>query len=112
MAGKIRIEYPGAIYHVMNRGDRREPIFKDDSDRLRFLETVAEACAKTDWQVQVYCLMGNHFHLSRRDAPAQSGRGHEMASGQLNPVWFVSFPSGKKPRAETGPERKTKEMNI
>ena len=63
MARKIRIEYAGAIYHVMNRGDRRESIFKDDEDRLRFLETLGEVCGKTDWEVQAYCLMGNHFHL-------------------------------------------------
>jgi REP element-mobilizing transposase RayT len=63
MARKLRVQYPGAIYHVMNRGDRREPIFKDDQDRRRFLETLGEACDKTSWQVHVYCLMGNHFHL-------------------------------------------------
>ena len=63
MARKLRVEYPGAIYHVMNRGDRREPIFKDDADRKRFLETLAEACVKTEWQVHAYCLMQNHFHM-------------------------------------------------
>ena len=44
MARKIRIEYAGAIYHVINRGDRQEAIFKDDADRLRFLESLGEAC--------------------------------------------------------------------
>lgn len=63
MPRKLRVEYPGAIYHVMNRGDRREPIFKDDVDHRRFLETLEEACGKTDWQVLAYCLMPNHFHL-------------------------------------------------
>lgn len=63
MARKLRIEHPGAIYHVMNRGDRREPIFKDDLDRRRFLETLAESCVKTGWRVPAYCLMDNHFHL-------------------------------------------------
>jgi REP element-mobilizing transposase RayT len=63
MARKLRVEYPGAIYHVMNRGDRREPIFKDDEDRQRFLVTLGEACDKTGWQVQALCLMPNHFHL-------------------------------------------------
>src|SRR5881394_2798074 len=63
MARKHRLQYPGAIYHVMNRGDRQEPIFEDDADRERFLETLAEACLKTGWQVHAYCLMGNHFHL-------------------------------------------------
>jgi REP element-mobilizing transposase RayT len=57
------VQYPGAIYHVMNRGDRREPIFKDDGDRARFLDTLAEAGVKTGWQVHAYCLMPNHFHL-------------------------------------------------
>ena len=47
----------------MNRGDRREPIFADDNDRKRFLETLGEACQKTGWQVHAYCLMPNHFHL-------------------------------------------------
>ncbi|MBI2926100.1 MAG: transposase [Verrucomicrobia bacterium] len=63
MARKLRVEFPGAIYHVMNRGDRREPIFKDDTDRQKFLETLGEACVKTGWQVHAYCLMPNHFHL-------------------------------------------------
>src|SRR5881628_1923633 len=63
MARKLRVEYPGAIYHVMNRGDRREPIFKEDADRQRFVETLGEACAKTGWHVHAYVFMSNHFHL-------------------------------------------------
>src|SRR5215468_8175689 len=63
MARKLRLEYPGAIYYLMNRGDRRETIFKDDQDRLHFVKTLGEACAKTGWQVHALCLMPNHFHL-------------------------------------------------
>ena len=63
MPRQLRVEYLGAIYHVMNRGDRREAIFKDDEDRHRFLATLSEACQKTEWQVHAYCLMRNHFHL-------------------------------------------------
>ena len=63
MARKLRVQYPGAIYHVLNRGDRREPIFRDDADRRRFLDTLAETCAKTGWQLHAWCLMPNHFHL-------------------------------------------------
>ncbi len=63
MARKLRVEYAGALYHVMSRGDRREPIYKDDEDRQRFLDTLGEACAKTGWQVHALCLMPNHFHL-------------------------------------------------
>src|SRR5437773_1519990 len=63
MARKLRLQYTGAIYHIMNRGDRREPIFRDDKDRELFLQTAAEACLKADWQVHAWCLMSNHFHL-------------------------------------------------
>src|SRR6266550_3144019 len=60
MPRKLRVEYPGAIYHVMNRGDRREPIFRDDADRQRFVNTLDEACGKTA-QVHALCLLLNHF---------------------------------------------------
>ena len=63
MARKLRLQYEGAIYHVMSRGDRREDIFRDDKDREQFLSTLGEASAKTDWQVHAWCLMRNHFHL-------------------------------------------------
>ncbi len=63
MARKLRVEYPGAIYHVMNRGDRREAIFHDDQDRQDFTKTLKEACDKTQWAVHAFCWMPNHFHL-------------------------------------------------
>ena len=63
MPRPLRVEYPGAIYHAMNRGDRRAPIFGDDADRAIFLKTLAEACARTGWEIHAWCLMGNHFHL-------------------------------------------------
>ena len=63
MPRQLRIQYPGAMYHVMSRGDRREDIFLDDVDRQDFLKTLAEGCQKTDWQVRAYCLMSNHYHL-------------------------------------------------
>ncbi len=59
----MRRQFAGAIYHVMNRGDRRESIFRDDQDRQLFLSTLTETCARTEWQIHAYCLMNNHFHL-------------------------------------------------
>ncbi len=47
----------------MSRGDRLEPIFGDNADRRRFVETLAECCSKTGWQVHAYVFMPNHFHL-------------------------------------------------
>jgi putative transposase len=63
MARKLRIQYPGAIYQVMSRGDRRAAIFKDAQDYACFLATLSEACAKAKWQVHAWCLLPNHFHL-------------------------------------------------
>ena len=63
MARKLRVQYPGAIYHVMNRGDRRAAIFFEDEDRELFLETLGEVCHKAPWQMHAYCLVNNHFHL-------------------------------------------------
>ena len=60
---KLRAQFEGAIYHVMNRGDRREAIFLGDEDHELFLETLGEACGKTGWQVHALRLMNNHFHL-------------------------------------------------
>ncbi len=63
MPRQLRIQYEGATYHLMSRGDRREEIFRDHLDRKRFLETLGSACGKTGWQVHAYCLMSNHCHL-------------------------------------------------
>jgi len=63
MARPLRIEYPGAAYHVMARGNRGRAIFADDVDRKRFLATLAESCEKTGWRIHAYVLMGNHYHL-------------------------------------------------
>src|SRR5437867_3397624 len=84
MPRKLRVEYEGALYHVMNRGDRREPIFVDNEDRCLFLETLRETCEKTGWQVHAYCLMGNHFHLVIETPRGHSGCGHEMVAGDVH----------------------------
>ena len=55
MARKLRLQYEGAVYHVMNRGDRREAIFQDDPDRETFLETLGQCCARAGWQVHALC---------------------------------------------------------
>jgi REP element-mobilizing transposase RayT len=63
MARSIRIEYPGAFYHVMARGNRREAIYRHGDDRRFFLQVLAEACGKCGWRVHAWVLMNNHYHL-------------------------------------------------
>lgn len=63
MTRPLRIEFPGAIYHVTSRGDRREPIFDDDVDRQAFVDVVALALGRFDACALAFCLMDNHYHL-------------------------------------------------
>jgi REP element-mobilizing transposase RayT len=66
MARALRIEYPGAYCHGMNRGNRREDIFITDSDRATFVDGLADSCETYDVRLIGYVLMPNHFiFLSR-----------------------------------------------
>lgn len=58
-----RIQYEGAVYHVMSRGDHGEPVYQDDADRAAFLECLGRTCGKTGWSIHAYVLMHNHYHL-------------------------------------------------
>ena len=63
MARPLRIEYPGACYHVMNRGNRREDIFITNRDRISFVDGLADSCEIYDVRLIGYVLMPNHFHF-------------------------------------------------
>ena len=63
MSRPLRIEFPGAVYHVTSRGDRRERIFVDDADRRTLLEVVDQGMERFDAEVLAYCQMGNHYHF-------------------------------------------------
>jgi REP element-mobilizing transposase RayT len=58
------MEYGGAFYHVMARGNRRERIFRDEGDRVLFYQTLGEACERTGWRVHAWVLMSNHCHVT------------------------------------------------
>lgn len=87
MSRPLRIEFPGAIYHVTSRGDRREPIFEGDADREALLGVVAQAMGRFDAQMLAYCLMGNHYHfvLHTRQANLSALMRH------INGVYTQSF---------------------
>ncbi len=87
MVRPLRIEYPGAVYHVTARGDRREPIANDDTDRTRFLEILGHALQRFSAQAWAYCLMGNHYHLVlHTDEPNLS-----RLMRQINGVYTQNF---------------------
>jgi len=63
MSRPLRIQYPGAYYHVMNRGRGRQKIYRSISDYQRFLDLLEETCKMWGLRVHAYCLMANHYHL-------------------------------------------------
>ena len=81
MARPLRIEFTGALYHVTSRGDRREPIFEDDEDRLRFLTVLAEVVERFNWLCHGYCLMTNHYHLVVETPDANLSKGMRQLNG-------------------------------
>ncbi|MFH1315705.1 MAG: transposase [Candidatus Uhrbacteria bacterium] len=63
MARPLRIEYPGALYHITSRGNTKQPIYLDENDRVSFLDTLSDVIGTHNWLCHAYCLMGNHYHL-------------------------------------------------
>ena len=63
MARPLRIQYPGAVYHVMSRGNAQQLTYLSDSDRIDFLNILRRTVKKYNWLCHSYCLMGNHYHL-------------------------------------------------
>lgn len=63
MARPIRIEYPGAIYHITSRGNAQLPIYEINHDRKIFLGVLGEVVDRYNWLCHAYCLMDNHYHL-------------------------------------------------
>ncbi len=63
MSRPLRIEYPGAVYHVTSRGNEKKAIFKDNRDRENFLNTIQQVNKRYHWICHAYCLMANHYHL-------------------------------------------------
>jgi putative transposase len=63
MARKARVEYAGATYHLMCRGNHQEPIFKDNRDCEIFLDTLGDVIGRMGWKLHAFVLMGNHYHL-------------------------------------------------
>ena len=82
MARPLRLEYPGAVYHVIARGHGRSSIFRDDRDRGRFLALLGRVAQDEEWEVQAYCLMSNHYHLLIETPRGSLSRGMKAVNGR------------------------------
>ncbi len=81
MTRPLRIEYPGAVYHVTSRGDARRPIFRTEEDRVLFLEVLASIVSRFHWLCHAYCLMDNHYHLVLETPEGNLSRGMRHLNG-------------------------------
>src|SRR5208282_215719 len=88
MARPLRIEYPGAIYHVMSRGNQRRSIFEDERDYQRVLQGLEQTVSRFGWELLSFVLMPNHFHLFLRTPQPNLSRGMQyLVSGYAN--WYA-----------------------
>jgi REP element-mobilizing transposase RayT len=81
MARPLRLEFPGAVWHVTCRGNERKAIFRDEEDRLQFLGTLGRVVTMFRWKLHAYVLMGNHFHLLVETPEPNLSRGMRQVNG-------------------------------
>ena len=81
MSRPLRIEYPGAVYHVTSRGNEKKAVFKDDQDRENFLRTLQHVNKRYNWLCHAYCLMDNHYHLLIETPDGNLALGMRQANG-------------------------------
>ena len=81
MTRPLRLEFPGAVYHVTSRGNRQASIFRNDADRLAWLSILGLTCERFNFSVHGYCQMTNHFHLLVETADGGLGSGMRYLNG-------------------------------
>src|SRR6266496_1107768 len=74
MARPVRIQFPGALYHVIVRGNERKAVLRSDRDRTDYLERLAHYAEKFEYRLLAYCLMDNHVHLAIETGEAPLSR--------------------------------------
>src|SRR5450830_1057412 len=87
MTRPLRLEFPGAFYHVTSRGDRKALIYYDDTDRAVWLQTLKDVCAQFRFAIHAFCEMGNHYHILVETLDGNLGQGMR----QLNGVYSQYF---------------------
>lgn len=87
MPRALRHQYPGAVYHVMARGDGGKIIFEGDDDRKAFLFRLGQVCGSHGWRVHAWVLMGNHFHLLLETLEPNLVTGMKFLLGTFSQGW-------------------------
>jgi putative transposase len=91
VARPLRLEYPGALWHVTNRGVEKRDIYLDDHDRLRFLQLMQKVIADYRWQLLAYVLMSNHYHLFFRTPDTNLSLGMKDLDGDYASSFNVRY---------------------
>lgn len=81
MARPLRIELAGGLYHITSRGDRREDIYFDDTDRLAWLEILGKVCQRFNWRCHAWCQMTNHYHVLIETIEGNLSQGMRQLNG-------------------------------
>ena len=81
MARQLRLEFPGALYHLTARGNEQQSIFHNDTDRQHFLKLLGREILQQRWRCYAYCLMGNHYHLLLDTPEPNLSRGMRRLNG-------------------------------
>jgi len=89
MARPHRFEYPGAVYHVMTRGDGGKEIFIGQEDHESFLYWLERVCGGHGWRVHAWVLMGNHFHLLLETPEPNLSAGMRVLLGTFSQAWNI-----------------------
>ena len=87
MPRALRHQYPGAVYHVMARGDGGKAIFENDEDRKSFLYRLGQVCGSHGWRIHAWVLMGNHFHLLMETPEPNLVTGMKWLLGTFSQGW-------------------------
>ncbi len=87
MTRSLRIEFPGAVYHITSRGNAKKNIFRTDKDRNQFLFFLVKIMKKRNWRCHAYCLMSNHYHLVIETIDPTLSKGMQDLNGNYT-QWF------------------------
>jgi len=87
MPRALRHEYPGAVYHIMARGDGGKTIFETDDDCKLFLHRMGQVCESHGWRIHAWVLMGNHFHLLLETPEPNLVLGMKALLGPFSMAW-------------------------